>query len=138
MEAFIDGLPDSVFLGGGLLTIVDPSATSFIAALQRRTRTLYDPVRRRDTEISTFRIRHANNDVQRGIRDTAVCIQKGVIKISKVCVETFKEFQGYVWDDSAEDRPVKVNDHHMDALRYFVETKRLTKPTVEYKSKFGG
>lgn len=138
MEAFIDGLPDSVFLGGGLLTIVDPSATSFIAALQRRTRTLYNPVRRRDTEISTFRIRHANNDVQRGIRDTAVCIQKGVIKISKVCVETFKEFEGYVWDDSAEDRPVKVNDHHMDALRYFVETKRLTKPTVEYKSKFGG
>ena len=37
-----------------------------------------------------------------------------------------KEVQGYVWDDKAlEDKPIKENDHLMDAMRYFVKTKRV-------------
>ena len=63
-----------------------------------------------------------------GIRDTAVCLQRGTIRIFDTCKETIKELEGYAWDDKAEDRPVKVNDHMMDALRYFVRTMRLAKP----------
>ena len=52
--------------------------------------------------------------------------------------EVFKEFEGYVWDDSEEvERPIKVNDHLMDALRYFVRTKRLVKPHEQYISVMG-
>jgi phage terminase large subunit len=37
-----------------------------------------------------------------------------------------KEVEGYVWDDTVqEDKPVKVNDHLMDAMRYFVKTFRI-------------
>lgn len=124
MEEFVQWLPEVAFAGGGLLTIIDPSATSFIAAIHRS-----------DTP---FRVRHADNNVLDGIRDTATCMQSGAVKISNGCTEIRKEFEGYTWDDkSIEDKPIKVNDHLMDALRYFVRTMRLAKPSLKYKSVFG-
>lgn len=97
-----------------MMIIIDPSAASFIAAI-RRSRYRY-------------RVRKGNNDVEDGIRDTAVCMQRGTIRIFNTCKETIKEIEGYVWDDKAEDKPVKENDHMMDAMRYFVKTMRLVKP----------
>ena len=95
-------------------TIVDPSAASFIAELRRRKR---------------FKVVPADNDVLDGIRDTASAMQKGLIKISPKCKSWKKEVQGYVWDEnSAEDRPVKVNDHLQDSVRYFVKTMKIVKP----------
>jgi hypothetical protein len=42
------------------------------------------------------------------------------------CLNTFREFFSYIWDDKAlqrgEDKPVKIMDHAMDAIRYFVNT----------------
>ena len=52
------------------------------------------------------------------------------------------EFGSYIWDEKAaqqgEDRPVKENDHAMDAVRYFVYT-ILSKRTgrVKNKAKYG-
>ena len=108
----------------GMTVIIDPSAASFIASIMR------SPYR--------FRVRKADNDVLDGIRDTAVCLQRGTLRIFDTCRETLKEIEGYVWDDKAEDKPVKVDDHMMDAMRYFVRTKRLAKPVREYTSIFGG
>ena len=91
--------------------IVDPSAASFIALL-RQSNDFY-PV-------------SANNDVINGIRETSSCISGNAVKIHKRCKNIIKEFQSYIWDTSStEDRPVKDFDHLMDALRYFVRTKRL-------------
>lgn len=125
MEDFVSQLPEYALAGGGLLTIIDPSASSFIAAIKRSS--------------VGFRVRHANNDVLDGIRDVAVCIQTGTIKALDECKELEKEFGGYVWDseEGQEDRPTKINDHLMDAMRYFVRTKRLVKPKTPYVSKFG-
>jgi phage terminase large subunit len=59
------------------------------------------------------------------------------IKVFEDCKETFKEFAGYVWDEKQdEDKPIKVDDHLMDSIRYFVRTKRIYKPTKEYTSAF--
>jgi phage terminase large subunit len=53
-------------------------------------------------------------------------MRKGLIKISKKCRAAKKEMQGYAWDEKAqEDKPLKINDHAMDAMRYFVQTKHL-------------
>lgn len=104
--------------------IVDPSAASFIAELRR---------------TGKFKVRHAKNDVADGLRDCATCIKRGLIKISNEMTEIKKEFAGYVWDDKAadDDKPIKVDDHLMDSMRYFVETKRVYKPSVDdYKSPF--
>ena len=90
--------------------IVDPSAASFIAELEER----------------KFRIRKAKNDVLDGIRLVGTLLNEGKIKIHVDCVNTLKEFSSYTWDkkaaDRGEDKPVKTNDHAMDALRYFVFT----------------
>ena len=118
----IKNLPESK--RQGLTVYVDPSAASFIAAIMR------SPLR--------FRVRKADNAVLDGIRDTAVCLQRGTLKIFDTCRETLKEIEGYVWDDKAEDKPVKVDDHMMDAMRYFVRTKQLAKPKRQYTSIFGG
>lgn len=126
MEQFVQVLPEAAFAGGGLETIIDPSATSFITAIRR--------------SKTPFRVKHADNDVADGIRDVAVCMQNGTIKISNECHHWRNEVEGYTWanEEGQEDRPVKVNDHLMDAMRYFVRTKRLAKPRIEYKSVFGG
>lgn len=106
----------------GLLTIIDPSAASFIAAIRR--------------SVLQFRVRKGDNDVIDGIRDVAVCLQRGDVKIFDTLRELRKELEGYVWDDKGEDRPVKVNDHLSDALRYGVRTMRLAKPKATYRSPF--
>lgn len=73
-----------------------------------------------------FKILPADNAVADGLQDTAVAIKRGLIRLDQSCTETKKEFVGYVWDEKSEsDKPVKENDHCMDALRYFVKTKRL-------------
>ena len=111
--------------GDAIEVIIDPSAASFIEAMRRTGR---------------FKVRKADNDVLNGIRCTAVAMSSGKLYISNSCDGTIKELQGYIWDTSRDDveRPVKVEDHCMDAMRYFVKTKRLVKPTTEYQSIFGG
>ena len=100
--------------------IVDPSAASFIALLR---------------QSKTLRPRSANNDVLNGIRNTSSAIQNGLIKVSRTCANWLEEAQSYVWDPNCEeDRPIKDNDHLMDAMRYFVETMRIVRPVDNYRS----
>lgn len=106
--------------------VVDPSAASFIEALRR-------------CRERTFRVLPADNAVLDGIRDVAVCLQTGRIRVSRALEGTVREFAGYVWDDSAlDDRPVKVEDHCMDSMRYFVRTRRVYRPNEPYSSPLEG
>ena len=99
---------------GKIETIIDPSAASFIALLKKS---------------EWAKVRSANNAVLEGIRDTAVALQMGKIKILRgACPNWSKEAGGYVWDDTIDEHPVKEDDHLMDSMRYFVETKRISKP----------
>lgn len=92
-------------------TIIDPSAASFIALLQKQ---------------EWSKVLKADNDVSDGIRETAVCLQMGYIKVLRSCTNWVSEAGGYVWDDkSEEERPLKVADHNMDQTRYFCKTMRI-------------
>lgn len=90
--------------------VVDPSAASFIAELKKR----------------KFNIKKAKNDVLDGIRFTASLLSECKIFFSEKCTNTIKEFNSYVWDEKAanrgEDKPIKDNDHAMDAVRYYCYT----------------
>ena len=100
--------------------IIDPSATSFIALVKQKRR---------------FRVKKAHNDVIDGIQKTASAIQQGKIKVNDCCKRTIKEYGLYSWDQKAdEDRPIKDNDHAMDATRYFVNTMQIMKPKSDYRS----
>ena len=93
--------------------IIDPSAASFITLVRKR----------------GWHVDKANNDVLDGIRDTATAMKRGAVKVVKsACPHLCDEMSGYLWDDKSEaDKPLKVNDHMPDALRYFVRTMRLAK-----------
>ncbi len=92
--------------------IIDPSAASFITLIRRK---------------GKYAVLKADNAVLDGIRETATCLQTGKIKFNDCCENTFKEFSSYVWDTkhaeaTGEDKPMKVHDHAMDDIRYFVKT----------------
>lgn len=100
--------------------IIDPSAASFIALLKKS---------------KWFKPRLADNDVVNGIRNTSTAMQRGLIKVHERCKDWEHEAQSYVWDsDSLEDRPVKEYDHLMDAMRYFVNTMKISVIKREYNS----
>lgn len=100
-----------------ITTIIDPSAASFIALLRKRGH--------------RYKALPADNNVLDGIRETANALDNGYIKITNRCVNWQEEAAGYVWDkDCLDDRPVKENDHLMDAMRYFVKTKRIIRKAM--------
>ncbi|MCM1227549.1 MAG: PBSX family phage terminase large subunit [Clostridium sp.] len=102
--------------------IIDPSASSFITLCNQKKK---------------FKILKANNDVIDGIRHTASVLSEKKLLINDCCKNTIREFGLYSWDDNTdEDRPIKENDHCMDALRYMVNTLRIWKPKTEYHSIF--
>ena len=103
-EKFIDG-------DYGVTAIVDPSAASFIAELRNR----------------GYRVKPANNDVSDGIRVTSTMIKTRHLKVRKDATPNLiRELGLYLWDDKAtqrgEEKPLKVNDHAMDAMRYLCRT----------------
>ena len=103
--------------------IIDPSATSFIAAMRQ----------------AGFKTKKGRNDVADGIRETGVCLGNGTVRISDACTGLIGELGGYCWDAKADgDRPVKVEDHSCDALRYGVATMRMYKPAKEQVNPFFG
>lgn len=110
---------------GRLRVIIDPSAASFIALLRRKS--------------GRYLVQPADNAVLDGIRETATALQNGRIRISPRLKNWRDEASGYVWDETGgEDRPVKEDDHLMDATRYFVKTMRVVVERKKYTSPFGG
>ena len=99
--------------------IIDPSAASFIALLKK---------------TDWAKVIPAKNDVLNGIRETATAMNMGRIAVLDYITEFTDEAGGYVWDDSGGDeRPIKENDHLMDAMRYFVNTMHVNKQVTTYK-----
>lgn len=102
---------------------IDPSATSFIALVRQK---------------GKFPALKADNTVIEGIQHTATALADGRIYFNDCCKSTIREFGLYSWDDKAtEDTVIKENDHAMDAVRYFVQTKRVWKKPEKYHSLFG-
>lgn len=90
--------------------VVDPSAASFIAELQRR----------------GVYVIQGDNDVLDGIRRVSSLLGRRRIRVHRRCEGLTGELRSYVWDSKAAamgvERPVKRVDHGPDALRYYVNT----------------
>lgn len=124
MDAFIEGIQMRTVDGfqAKIRTIVDPSAASFIALLKKK---------------PWCKVVPADNDVSNGIRETATAMHRGLIKVSPRIADWRREVEGYVWDDKADDKPVKENDHFMDSTRYFVKTMHLVKDKTQFQPIIG-
>lgn len=68
----------------------------------------------------------ADNDVLDGIRLVASLLAEGLLLVHDSCEGWIAEVPGYVWDDKAallgEDKPIKADDHSIDAARYAIKT----------------
>ena len=91
--------------------IVDPSSSSFITEIRKRGR---------------FNVMKGKNDVLEGVRTTGNYIKEGSLKIGLNCVNTLGEIAVYSWKENKltvqKDEINAVNDHAMDAMRYFCYT----------------
>lgn len=71
----------------------------------------------------------AHNAVLPGIRTVSSLLATNRLVVSDRCEKLIEFLPGYVWDTKAtakgEDRPVKVDDHEVDALRYGVHSSRV-------------
>ncbi|MCG7524930.1 PBSX family phage terminase large subunit [Streptomyces sp. OfavH-34-F] len=92
-------------------TFIDPSAKSFIAQLWQ------------DGHPGVAR---ADNTVADGIRSVASLLAADRLVVHASCTGLLSEMPGYSWDPKAtergEDKPLKVNDHSCDAIRYAVHS----------------
>lgn len=100
---------------------IDPSAANFRLDLQRRG---MHPV-------------NADNDVSNGINKLTSDLAYGNLFIDRGCTNLIREIESYVWDpkclEIGQDKPLKQNDHAIDALRYAVNTHKVAK-YVPYKN----
>jgi hypothetical protein len=70
----------------------------------------------------------ANNDVQGGIDKVTNCIKTNKIFITRSCENLRRELINYQWEQpsasradlNAPEKPLKKDDHAVDALRYMV------------------
>ncbi|MFC8432241.1 PBSX family phage terminase large subunit [Streptomyces sp. NPDC057253] len=86
---------------------VDPSAASFMTQLW---------------SDGVPGIAKANNEVKDGIRSVGVALGADLLYIHRSCSGLLTELPSYAWDEKAaaagDDKPLKVDDHSVDALRY--------------------
>ncbi len=86
--------------------VIDPSAASFRAACVSQ----------------GWWVKDADNDVIEGIKLVSSVMAQRKIQINRRCENTIRELRNYAWDERAakrgEEKPLKVNDHECDAVRY--------------------
>lgn len=105
-------------------TYIDPSAKGFIRQLHE------DGERKIRNANNTVRMRGTSVDELAGIELVSSLIEADMIRVLSECTYTVGEFSSYRWDPKAqeergEDKPIKQNDHCMDALRYVCNANRL-------------
>lgn len=93
---------------------LDPSAKGLQEEIKRACRLQNVPVSVRD----------ADNDVKLGISRVQKLLTYGILEVSPKQENAINEFQTYEYDkdsiEKGEEKPVKVGDHCMDAIRYMV------------------
>jgi PBSX family phage terminase large subunit len=117
LAAFIDEAGESGIKP--TFIVVDPSAASFKVEIRKhhfRTKEFDD------------NLINADHEVLNGIRTVSTVFHKKLIRIHRIrCKILVEEVLSYCWDDKAiqkggKEKPLKINDHSPDALRYGCRT----------------
>lgn len=79
----------------------------------------------RNLNVNTREVVKGKDSVVSGIQKVRELLVAGKIKVNRRCVNLIAELETYSYDDQEPDRdakekPVKANDHALDALRYVV------------------
>ena len=86
----------------------------------QQTKVILDPSARslyKEFADAGYWVVNAINDVLKGIETTGRAIREKLIGVSTKCAHTIEESLQYAWNP-VTSKPVKADDHHMDAMRY--------------------
>lgn len=77
--------------------------------------------------INVREVTKGKDSVEHGIKSVRELLIQGKLHINKKCVNLIQEFEMYSYDDDKKEmneneKPVKANDHALDALRYFISS----------------
>lgn len=102
-EQIVSAIEDDIDEFGPDTTFIDPSAKMIIDTLIRH----------------GYAIDRADNAIEEGIRQVQSVLRRG-FTIDPSCIKMIQEFGEYTYPQgkTETDKPVKANDHSMDALRY--------------------
>jgi len=95
-------------------TYPDPENQGFIEELRQR-------------GVNVREVVKGKGSVERGIQLVREMLLRGALHINKRCENLIAEFEMYTYDEDEGDRdenekPIKANDHALDALRYVVSS----------------
>jgi len=84
----------------------------------------------------------ADNEIVSGIMEVSKYIKiqddgKPRLFVDKECINTIMEFESYCYSEEQEgkpvkDKPIKINDHALDALRYLIMSERKSKQILYF------
>jgi PBSX family phage terminase large subunit len=109
-------------------TILDPSASSFATELSLRGYYVRKAYTGPDNIDFDKKLVQNPRIVTNGIRVISSLLSQGRLKVcTETCPNLVREFKSYTWDTKAvqstgTERPIKQNDHALDALRYCLLT----------------
>lgn len=95
----------------------------------------------RDLNVNVREVVKGKDSVASGIQKVREALLGGRLHINKDCQNLIQEFESYAYDDEVyndkgevnkKENPVKLNDHALDALRYFVLMWDKSKPYPTY------
>jgi PBSX family phage terminase large subunit len=93
---------------------IDPSAKSFMLQLW---------------QDGINNVTAANNSVNEGIELVSNLMGNDKFYVHERCTNVLRELDSYIWDAKAQkrgvDKPIKDNDHVLDAIRYMIYSNRL-------------
>ena len=101
--------------------LIDPANPNFSRELEARVNAGMDAS---SADYAAFI--GARNAVEEGIYETQYMLGAGKLRLTERTPRLLEEVESYSWDPAAsrfgEAKPLKVNDHGVDALRYFAHT----------------
>lgn len=73
-------------------------------------------------------VKEADNDVRDGISAVSTMLGNKMLRFHRTkCRHTIGEVRGYAWNEKAalngDEKPIKVDDHGPDAIRYLIKTR---------------
>ena len=77
--------------------------------------------------VNVREVQKGKGSVESGTQSIREMLIRGTLKVNRRCVNLIAEFESYVYDEEKDDRnekekPIKANDHALDALRYCVSS----------------
>lgn len=102
-----------------------------------------EPDRIEEMKRHGLNCREVNKDIPKGIDAVRELFKQNRIHIHKSCVNLISELETYAYPDkrdkhNPDERPIKENDHAVDALRYalFMHRPAKSEPAKQYKPAF--